>query len=384
MIATIFKISLLSVLRDHVALVLTFVLPLAFFSVFAAVFAPMDTASTRAVQTIVVAASGSSFASRLADRIAAQRSLTVERLEPEAAALALAEVRAGRVGVVLILPIGLQPAIPGMASGSGEVVLHADHSNPLAAEVVRGLVQSSAAELLAESYFGVETGEAYDPVPVQVIDTVGAGGKRPSISFFAAGLGVMFLMFAVTGRSAILLEERENGLLGRLMAARVGMTRLLLGRWLFLVVLGATQVLVMFVWAAMVFGLDLFTPSHFAGFAVTTIAAAAAAAAFGLILSAACRTRTQLNGVSVVVILTLSVIGGNMFPSFLMPEGMQALGRWTFNAWALEAYRKVFWYDRPLNELLPQIAALLAATLFFLGLARWIARGWERVGGQRA
>ena len=111
---------------------------------------------------------------------------------------------------------------------------------------------------------------------------------------------------------------------------------------------------------------------------------AGAAAAFGLILSAACRTRTQLNGVAVVVILTLSVIGGNMFPSFLMPEGLQALGRWTFNAWALEAYRKVFWYDRPLPELLPQIAALVAATLVFLGLARWIARGWERVGGSRA
>jgi ABC-2 type transport system permease protein len=384
MIRTVFKVSLLSVLRDRVALVLTFVLPLVFFSVFAAVFAPMDTAATRAVKTIVVVDSGTSFSSRLADRLTAQPSLVVEQREPEAVASALAEVRAGRVAVVLILPPELQPTVPGTASGRGEVELHADRSNPLAAELVRGLLQSSAAELLAETHFGAEAGGVHDPVPVRVIDAVGAGGKRPSISFFAAGLGVMFLMFAVAGRSAILLEERENGVLGRLMAARVGMTRLLLGHWLFLLVLGATQVLVMFVWAALVFGLDLFTPQHFAGFAVTTIAVAAAAAAFGLILSAACRTRAQLNGVAVVVILTLSVIGGNLFPSFLMPEGMQALGQWTFNAWALEAYRKVFWYDRPLNELAPQIAALLAATVVFLGLARWIARRWERAGGMRA
>jgi ABC-2 type transport system permease protein len=383
MIGTVFKVSLLSVVRDRVALVLTFVLPLVFFSVFAAVFAPMDTATTRAVKTIVVADSGTSFSSRLADRMAAQPSLVVERRESEAGASALAEVRAGRVAVVLVLPIELQPTVPGAAPGSGEVELHADRSNPLAAELVRGLLQSSAAELLAETHFGAEVGGVHDPVPVRVIDAVGAGGKQPSISFFAAGLGVMFLMFAVAGRSAILLEERENGVLGRLMAARVGMTRLLLGHWLFLLVLGATQVLVMFVWAALVFGLDLFTPRHFAGFAATTIAVAAAAAAFGLILSAACRTRAQLNGVAVVVILTLSVIGGNMFPSFLMPEGMQAMGRWTFNAWALEAYRKVFWYDRPLNELLPQIAALLAATVVFLALARWIGRRWERAGGMR-
>ena len=384
MIRTVFKISLLSVLRDRVALVLTFVLPLIFFSVFAAVFAPMDTASTRAVRTIIVADSDSSFASRLADRMAAQPSLAVERRVPEAGASALADVRAGRIGVVLILPTELQPATPGAGPATGEIELYTDRSNPLAAELVRGLVQSSAAELLAEMQFGVDPEGAYDPVPVRVIDAVGGGGKRPSISFFAAGLGVMFLMFAVTGRSAILLEERESGVLGRLMAARVGMTRLLIGRWLFLALLGAIQVLVMFVWAALVFGLDLFTPSHFTGFAATTIAVAGAAAAFGLILSAACHTRTQLNGVAVVVILTLSVIGGNMFPSFLMPEGMRALGRWTFNAWALEAYRKVFWYDRPLHELLPQIAALLAATMVFLALARWIARGWERVGGQKA
>jgi len=378
-IRTVFMISLLSVLRDRVALVLTFVLPLVFFSVFAAVFAPMDTASTHAVQTIVVADVGETFASHLADRMAAQPGLVVERRETEARASALAEVHVGHVGVVLILPSGLEPAVPGKSPGNGEVELHADRSNPLAAELVRGLVQSSAAELLAETYFGADPGEVREPLPVLVIDAVGAGGKRPSISFFAAGLGVMFLMFAVTGRSAILLEERESGVLGRLMAARVGMTRLLLGRWLFLAVLGATQVLVMFVWAALAFGLDLFTPRHLAGFAVTTIAVAAAAAAFGLILSVACRTRTQLNGVAVVVILTLSVLGGNMFPSFLMPEGIRELGRWTFNSWALEAYRKVFWYDRPLHELLPQIAALLAATLVFLFLARWIARRWERV-----
>jgi len=383
MIATVLKISLLSVLRDRVALVLTFVLPLLFFSVFAAVFVPMDEASFQAVKTIVVAEQGPSFASRLAERIAAQPGLEITRRTPGEREAALEDVRSGRTAVVLIVPAGLQPAIPGATSGDGQVELHSDRSNPLAAEMVRSLVLASTAELLAESYFGAAEGRGFEPLAVRVIDAMGASGKRPSISFFAAGLGVMFLMFAVTGRSSILLEERENGVLGRLMAARVGMTRLLVGRWLFLVLLGVAQVLVMFVWAALAFGLDLFTPRHLAGFTVTTLSIAGAAAAFGLILSAACRTRAQLNGVAVVVILTLSVIGGNMFPSFLMPEGLQSVGRLTFNAWALAAYRKVFWYERPLSELAPEIAALVVATVVFLLIARWIARRWERVGGVR-
>ena len=85
-----------------------------------------------------------------------------------------------------------------------------------------------------------------------------------------------------------------------------------------------------------------------------------------------------------MVILTLSVIGGNMFPSFLMPAGMQSVGRLTFNAWALEAYRKVFWYERPLRELAPEIAALCRRDRSSSSVARWIARRWERAGGVRA
>jgi ABC-2 type transport system permease protein len=381
MIATVLKISLLTLARDRVALVLTFVLPLIFFSVFASVFAPMDSASIQAVRTIVVAEPGTTFAARLAARLATQPGLEVVQRPAAERESALAEVRAGRAAVALVLAADLQPALPGLAPGKGEVELHTDRSHPLAAELVQGLVQASSAELAAESFLGNGENGGSGPLRVRVIDAVGGESKRPSISFFAAGLGVMFLMFAVTGRSSILLEERENGVLGRLMAARVGMTRLLVGRWLFLAMLGATQVLAMFVWAALVFGLDLFTPRHLAGFAVTTLAVAAAAAAFGLILSAACRTRAQLNGVAVVVILTLSVIGGNMFPSFLMPEGLQSLGRLTFNAWALAAYRKVFWYESSLSGLAPEIGALLVATVVFLLLTRWIARRWERVGG---
>jgi ABC-2 type transport system permease protein len=384
MIATVLRVSLLYLLRDRVALVLTFVLPLVFFSVFALVFAPLDTASARSVKTIVVAQPGSSFPSRLAERLAGQQDLEVVRVDTDERESALEQVRTGEAAAVLILPADLRPSLSGTASDGVRAELHVDRSNPLAARLVRGLLQASAAGLLAESYLGTGNEGDVDAVAVDVIDAVGGAGKRPSISFFAAGLGVMFLMFAVTGRSSILLEERENGVLGRLMAARVGMTRLLLGRWLFLVILGAAQVLVMFLWAALVFGLDLFAPARFAGFAVTTLAIAAAASAFGLILSAACRTRAQLNGVAVVAILTLSVVGGNMFPAFLMPAGLQSLGRLTFNAWALEAYRKVFWYERPLRELAPEIGALVVATIVFFTLARWIARRWERTGGARA
>jgi ABC-2 type transport system permease protein len=107
-----------------------------------------------------------------------------------------------------------------------------------------------------------------------------------------------------------------------------------------------------------------------------TAATAAAAAGFGLLLAIACRSRARLNGVASILILIMSALGGSMFPRFLMPEGLQRFGLVTFNAWALDGYQKVFWYDAPIAALVPQLAVLLALCGVFLGAARMLARRW--------
>lgn len=201
---------------------------------------------------------------------------------------------------------------------------------------------------------------------------------RPSVAFFAAGIGVMFLLFAVSGRSAILIEERENGVLLRMITSRLTLPRLLLARWLSLLLLGVVQVTAMFTWGALAFGLDLFTGTHLAGFLVMTVATAGAAAAFALVLGVACKTRAQLNGIAVALVLMMSALGGSLFPRFLMPEAPQAIGRLTFNAWALDGYRKVFWYEAGLAELGPELLVLAATALVFFALAGWLTRRWCR------
>jgi ABC-2 type transport system permease protein len=386
-IGTILRVSVVALARDRVALLLTFVLPIVFFSVFAAVFAGMDETASRPVEALLVVEGVEPFGRALADQLAREPALAIRSdsgIDREAATEA---VRLGQAQVAVIIPAGARPSLPGLAAAGTPVEVVADRSNPLAIGVVRGVLQAAAVaagrRLMPGSggngSGGGEAGAAgAEVLPVVVVDAMGDPARRPSVAFFAAGLGVLFLMFAVSGRSSILLEERESGILRRLLAAEVGLTRLLVGRWLFLVLLGVVQVTVMFVWAAVVFGLELFTARHLLGFAVVTAAAAAAAAAFGLVLSSACRTRAQLNGVSVVTVLILAVIGGNLFPSFLMPPGLRELGRLAFNWWALAGYQKVFWYDRPVAELAAEVAVLLGWTVLFLMTARWLARRWER------
>ena len=195
-------------------------------------------------------------------------------------------------------------------------------------------------------------------VGVKVVDVMASTSRRGSlVSFYAAGIGVMFLLFsAVGGAGAALLEEIEAGTFERVLSTRIGMTGLLLGKWLFLALIGAAQLVVMFLWGALMFKLPLF--SHLGGFAVMTAVTAAAAAALGLVLATLAKSRGQLQGFSTILILTMSALGGSMFPRFLMTETMQKFGLLTFNGWALDGYLKVFWRELPILQLWPQVLVL--------------------------
>jgi ABC-2 type transport system permease protein len=174
-----------------------------------------------------------------------------------------------------------------------------------------------------------------------------------------------------------LLEEEESRTLERLMCSELGMTRLLAGKWLLLTIVGIVQVTIMFAWAQVAFGVDLL--GHLPGFAVMTIVTAGAASSFALALAAACRTRVQLNAVSIILVLSMSALGGSMVPRYVMSQTMREIGKVTFNAWALDGYTKVFWRGLPVRALLPELAVLVAAALVLLVLARRLARRWESV-----
>ena len=211
----------------------------------------------------------------------------------------------------------------------------------------------------------------------EVVDVMGSETRQGEmISFYAAGIGVMFLLFScVAGAGGVLLEEVEAGTLERLLSTRAGMSQLLAGKWLLLTLVGAAQLAVMFLWGWAVFDLPLF--SHLPGFAVMTAVTAGAAAALGLVLATIARSRAQLSGFSTILILTMSALGGSMFPRFLMSETMQKFGLLTFNGWALDGYLKVFWRDAGLWQLWPQVLVLAGLTILFLLAARILARRWE-------
>jgi ABC-2 type transport system permease protein len=219
-------------------------------------------------------------------------------------------------------------------------------------------------------------GDPLAQAPVEIVDFVGDSKQNPILSSYAAGIVVVFVLFSATGFAGTLLDENETQTLERLLNGRVSMLQLLAGKWLFIFCIGFLQVICMFLWA-MFYGIN-FT-NNVVGFLLVTVATVAAATSFALVLATFCKTRGQLNTVSMIVILTMSAMGGSMVPRYIMSETMQTMGRITFNAWALDGYNKVFWYGMPVSEMLLELSILLAMAIVFFCLARLMAVRWEQV-----
>jgi ABC-2 type transport system permease protein len=400
--------------RDRAALVLSFVVPIVFFSVFAAIFGGARNATPR-IRLIVVDEDRSENSRRLTAALGSERALNVllSPVPPAAPsgpfdrASAEQAVRAGTAPLALILPkgfgsapVGFGPATPGQP----KLLLLADTSDPVAPQVVTGLIQKVSmtampdamarmgidqvdrwgggltAEQRAKLEENVRTLRQASPsagagsgvVAVEVRDVLGETKKNPTSALLASGLGVMFLLFSATGAGGALIEEAESGTLDRILSTRVTMSRLLLGKLTYLSIVAVLQLTVMFVWGEMFFGLELHR--HIPGFLIMTVVTALAASAFGLLLAAVSRSRMQLVAISNLSILVMSALGGSMVPRYLLSENVQKLGLITLNAWAIDGFIKVFWREEPLVNLWPQAAVLLAAAAALFTAARRVAR----------
>lgn len=427
MIGTLLRIGWINLRRDRVAQALTFLLPIVFFSIFATVFGGQGNDTTARVRLAVVDEDHTEVSRRIIQGLQNEKSLRPRTTADEKGtgpeldrAAAERLVRNGDVPVAVVVPAGFGAAFAesGFTAEGKAIQLLADVSDPIAPQMVAGLLQkvamTAAPDLMMAGgirqftrYAGALTPQqqqavdAWLPrlkqgqaggseaagsakgegmgVDVTIVDVMRTDDRHGSlISFYAAGIGVMFLLFsAVGGAGGALLDEAEAGTLERLLSTNIGMTGLLVGKWVFLALVGCAQLTVMFLWGRVAFGLPLF--SHLPGFALMTVATAAAAAALGLVLATLSRSRAQLSGFSTILILTMSALGGSMFPRFLMSDTMQRIGLVTFNAWALDGYLKVFWRDAALWQLWPQLLVLGTLTVVFLAFARLLARRWESI-----
>lgn len=417
MIFNVFRTGWMSLRRDRAALMLSFVVPIVFFSIFAGIFSSQRSRTPK-TKVVVVDQDQSEQSRNLIAALKAESALNVVIKTKEGALYtaqsAEAYVKAGSAPVALAIPKGFGATtfqFGGPSKGPAFVLLN-DSADPIASQVVSGMLQKTiftgmpdtmmtagidAVDRLGANLTPQQKGTLQsqvdsfrtmrnDPkakpsagsgemIRIETKDLMGENKKNPIVALQAAGIGVMFLLFTASNAGGALLEENESGTLDRILSTRVSFTSLMLGKLLYLWSLGMMQLIVMFVWGALVFRLELL--SHLAGFLIMASATALATSAFGLLIASLANTRQQLGAISTLTVLSISALGGSMFPRFLMPESMQKIGLVLFNSWALDGLTNVFWRDAPLSSLVLPVAVLIAWAILFFFVARQLTKRWE-------
>jgi len=158
-----------------------------------------------------------------------------------------------------------------------------------------------------------------------------------------SGIGIMMLMFGLVACASLLLRERESGTLVRLLLAPSDRGAILWGKFLFTAAVGALQLAVLFSFGAFVFGVNPLR--DFVTFVVVSISVLAAVTAFGMVIGTAARTQKQADGISTLVILVMSAVGGAWFPlqAFDVPLPLRVAMRCTLTHWAVSSYQAMFW-----------------------------------------
>lgn len=404
MTLAVFRAMLLGLLRDTGALIMAFVMPVAFFIIFAEIFANTG---------------GGEFSLRIAvsDEVRndySVRLLTTLRRDPAIRGWVTAgsrdevlqAVRQGTADAGLVIRADGEPLESTGGFGAPPLLVYSDPSSAVAGSILTGRLQQGFAtalpELLAQrvvtlvedemtefdarqredirsglARLGESAAQGRSPgwSLADLIEEHSVAGRPAAnnhVAYYAGAIAFLFLLLSASQGALSLMDERDNGVLDRIVAGPGGIAVVVNGKFLYLTVLGMAQTSTIFAVAWLLYGVDV--PATFWRWLAVALLSAAAAAAIALLLVTSCRSRAQAQTLSSAVILVMSALGGSMVPRFFMPAWLQNLGWITPNTWVLEIYSGVLWRDQTLSDLALPGSMLLLATAAALLLANLLAR----------
>jgi ABC-2 type transport system permease protein len=376
MITEIFWISALSLWRDRSGLLMVFLLPPLVFVIFASVFTSAAEGRLH-LRAGAVDAIGTAQSRRLIDAL--ERRLGGRLMLISTPSALREEILTGTLdaGVVLSGELGGEAAParilvhPGRRAAGQllEAEVNAAARTALAPDLARRVVRrlEPALGLTLPERARLDALPLPATPPPEFTRTEILGGGNPLVIYYAGAVATLFLMFTAAQGAMISIDERHAGLQLRLGLSAQGPLPVLLGRLVWLTVLGAAQSLLIFAVAALLYRTPFF--EGLLPLSATLILAAAASGGLGLLLASACASRQQAQAASTVLILTLAAVGGSMAPRFLMPPFLQTLGWLTPHAWAIEACETILWRGKIDGVVLGAWAVLAAFALGSVSLS---------------
>jgi len=414
--------DLLLFLQDRRALLLNLLAPILIAGFFGFLFGGSGASKPSRIGIAISDLDRSALSQRVVAGLQADDALTVELLDPEAAAEL---VRKGKLRAALQLPQGFGDQAGSAMFGAAdkpELVITHDPSQPMVLAMLRGLVTQQVMQVVSQDAFAPQ-GKTFATLRQRALDatelpparradltamfdsiarvqSVEPGASAPAAGLSQpfqiraveaaapnrqggyngyahafAGMGVQFILMLGSDFGTGLLLMRRMDLWKRLRAAPLSRGTLLASR----MASGALIAFVLFaaIMAAgmLVFGVRVL--GSWLGLLLLLIAFGLLTASFGLLLAAIGRTPEATRGLAIMATLLMVMLGGAWVPAFLFPEWLQTLTLAVPTRWAVDGIDAMTWRGLGLVDALPAVGALLGFTALFSLVALWRFRWTE-------
>lgn len=277
--------------------------------------------------------------------------------------------RALRNGSPLKLKVLADPASAVGASIQAELSTAAGRVSS-AARAAQGIAPQGGAAFEAALQTALA---AWRNPPVQVAVTrAGTAPDAAAENRFAHSSPGMALQFAVAGlltSAQVIVSERKNHCLKRLLTTGASRWQVLLGHYLSIALLLLVQFAILILFGQLLLGLDYL--GRPLATLLVTLGSVLCIAALGLLIGAAAKAEEQAIAVAMIAMFLLSGLGGAWVPLEQTGEAFQAIGHLTPLAWAMDGYKDILLRGAGAAEVLLPTAALLGYALLFLFAARW-------------
>ena len=348
------------------------------------------------IPVFVVNEDGSELASTFLNRI--DDSGVVRQLNGDGEA-ARAAFDDGDVSAILTIPAGFgetlaqgQPLNVQLEARPGNLnVTVAEQAIFAAADVVGqslavAAASVAAAEALApfaddaerQAYFAASLLAAQDALadrPDRIRSTQSEAANTEAESFdpapfIAAGQLVTWVFIPLLGASGVYAYERTQGTLRRMVTTPTGKITFLGGT--IIGQLGAA-ILQMIILITIGTWLGINWGDNYLGLGIMIIAFGLAGVAFGTMLATFIRTPEQANGTSILLGMTLSMLGGCWFPLENFPAAAQRFAQLLPTTHAMSGFSDMIVRGQGIGEIMPEVGILLGFMVVFLaiGVARF-------------
>jgi ABC-type multidrug transport system permease subunit len=394
---TIARKDLIVFFKDKRALFLSLLLPIGLITLFALAFGGVvkDDEDSSPVHVLYVDADATASSQSL---IAMLDTIPGIACFPVSSDAASAEIKSGNEIAAIFIQPGFEDAL--MSGEDLPVVLQYDQSRQIEIGVLQQLLLSRLAAMkgavdadlgidrVIKSTFGNFPPAMQDSIRsamegnlqqetkqeqlVRMEEIVGDEESNWGLIQAVAGTAIMMLLFSVSSIGKSMLDEKESGVLKRLLQSPMHPFALLFGKMLAAVVISVFQLLIMFVFSWLAFGLDIFM--NIPALLIMILSTALACSAFGVLLASIVTSRKQADSLGTILILFMSAVGGSMIPLYIMPQFMQNAAVISVNYWSIQGFYDIFWRQTGVEAILGNALVLTGVTAAILLISMYFYR----------